>query len=175
MEYLSIDEVISKGTEFAGDVCYSGEEGQQVYTKEDIEGGVPVEGILYESYSNGNLCYYSFYHDGIPNGQSVEFYETGKVKSCCVMDTGTVDGERIEWYENGNVKLREYCKYGLVLRMQEFDEEGNLIKEKKELSEKEKIRHEKNLAYFEGWEERKKMREEAKKCKTQKSVMKKNM
>ena len=52
-------------------------------------------------------------------------------------------------------KLREYYKYGLVLRMQEFDEEGNLIRGKKELSEKEKIRHEKNLAYYEGREEKK--------------------
>lgn len=32
-----MDEVVSRGTEFIGDVCYSGEYGQQVYTKEDID------------------------------------------------------------------------------------------------------------------------------------------
>ena len=156
MKYLSIAEVVSRGIEFTGDVCYSGEYGQQVYTKEDIDGGIPIEGILYERYNNGNLCYYSFYHDGIPHGQRVRFYETGKVKSCCVMDNGTIDGEHIEWYENGNVKLKEYCKYGLVLKMQEFDEEGNVIKEKIELNESEKAIYEKRVEYY----ERKKNREE---------------
>ena len=143
MKYLSINEVISKGIEFTGEVCYSGEYGEQVYTKEDIDGGIPVEGILYEKYDNGKLCYYCFYHDGIPHGQSVEFYETGNVKSCCVMDKGTIDGEKIVWYENGNVKLRKYCKYGLVLRMQEYDEKGNIIQEKTELNESEKSIYEK--------------------------------
>ena len=37
MKYLSIAEVVSRGIEFTGDVCYSGEYGQQVYTKEDID------------------------------------------------------------------------------------------------------------------------------------------
>ena len=154
MKYLSMAEVINKGTEFIGDVCYSGEYGQQVCTKEDIDGGIPVEGILYERYSNGNLCYYCFYHDGIPHGQFVEFYETGKVKSCCVMDCGTIDGEHIKWYENGNIKLKEYCKYGLVLKMQEFDEEGNVIDEKTELNEGEKEIYDKWAEYYENREKR---------------------
>lgn len=156
MKFLSVAEVINSGTEFIDDVCYSGEYGQQVYTKEETDGGIPVEGILYERYNNGNLCYYSFYHDGIPHGQRVRFYETGKVKSCCVMDSGTIDGEHIEWYENGNIKLKEYCKYGLVLKMQEFDEDGNVIKEKKELNESEKSIYEKRVEYY----ERQKNREE---------------
>ena len=154
MKYLSMAEVINKGTEFTGDVCYSGEYGQQVYTKEDIDGGIPVEGILYERYNNGNLCYYCFYHDGIPHGQFVEFYETGKVKSCCVMDCGTIDGEHIKWYENGNIKLKEYCKYGLVLKMQEFYEEGNVIDEKTELNEGEKEIYDKWAEYYENREKR---------------------
>ncbi len=154
MKYLSMAEVINKGTEFTGDVCYSGEYGQQVYTKEDIDGGIPVEGILYERYSNGNLCYYCFYHDGIPHGQRVRFYDSSKVMSCCVMDMGTIDGEHIKWYENGNIKLKEYCKYGLVLKMQEFDEEGNVIDEKTELNEGEKEIYDKWAEYYENREKR---------------------
>lgn len=150
MSYLSMDEVIRRGTEFTGDVCYSGEYGQQVYTKEAEDGGIPVEGILYERYGNGKICYYSYLHDGIPDGQRVTFYETGKIKSCCVMDQGTIDGEYIEWYENGNIKLKKYCKYGLVLKMQEFDESGNIIKEKTELNESEKSIYEKRVKYYEG-------------------------
>lgn len=149
MNYLSSDEVIRVGTEFTGEVCYSGEYGEQVYTKEAEEGGIPLEGILYERYPSGSLNYYSFYRDGIPDGQRVGFYESGKMKGHCIMDTGTIDGEHIEWYENGNIKRREFCKYGLVLNMQEFDENGNKIKEKRELSDDERIIFEKRAAYYE--------------------------
>ncbi|MCM1057126.1 MAG: hypothetical protein NC517_05905 [Firmicutes bacterium] len=150
MNYLSLDEVISSGTEFTDPVCYSGEYGEQVYTKEAEEGGIPIEGILYERWPNGLLHYYCFYRDGIPNGQRVRFFESGKIKSHCIMDAGTIDGEYIEWHENGNVKLKKQCKYGLVLKMQEFDESGNLLKEKKELSDGEKRIFEKWAAHYEG-------------------------
>lgn len=150
MEYLSQDEVVNVGIEFAGDVCYSGEYGQQVYTKEVEDGGLPVEGILYEKYPSGSLNYYCYYSNGIPHGEKVEFYECGKIKSYCIMDTGTVDGEKVEWYENGNIKRKELCKYGLVLKMQEFDKDGNLINEKKGLNESEKSLYEKWRAYYEG-------------------------
>ena len=64
------------------------------------------------------------------------------------MDTGTIDGEYVEWYENGIVKLKEYCKYGLILKMQEFDENGNIIKEKTELNESEKSIYEKRRGFY---------------------------
>ena len=66
------------------------------------------------------------------------------------MDQGTIDGEYIEWYKNGNIKLKKYCKYGLVLKMQEFEESGNIIKEKTELNESEKSIFEKRVKYYEG-------------------------
>lgn len=150
MKYLSLSEVISIGTEFSGDVCFSGLYGQQVYTNELENGGMPLEGILYERYPSGSLNYYTFYTNGIPNGQRVIFYESGQIKSCCTMDRGTIDGEHIEWYENGNIKVKEFCKYGCVLKRKEFDENGNLIKEKKGLSEDEIGIYEKRVAYYEG-------------------------
>lgn len=150
MEYLSQNEVIHAGIEFAGDVCYSGEYGQQVYTREAEDGGVPVEGIVYENYPSGSLNYYCYYKNGIPHGEKAEFYECGKIKSYCIMDTGTIDGEKVEWYENGKIKRKQTCKYGLVLKLQEFDEDGNLVKEKKDLSEGEKITYEKWRKHYEG-------------------------
>lgn len=44
----------------------------------------------------------------------------------------------------------EYHKYGLMLNLQEFDEVGNLIKEKKELEENEKIIFERREEYYKG-------------------------
>ena len=64
------------------------------------------------------------------------------------MDGGTIDGEYIEWYENGEVKIRKNCKYGLVLTMQEFDESGRLVNEKKELLDYEKNIYEKYEKMF---------------------------
>ena len=148
MKYLSRDEIINCGIEFAGEVCYSGEYGEQVYTKEMDEGGIPVEGIVYERYANGNIRYYSYYSDGIPNGPCVRFYENGNVKSYCVMDSGTIDGENTEWYKNGEVKIKENCKYGLVLTSQEFDKYGNIINEKKELLDYEKKLYEKYMKIY---------------------------
>lgn len=155
MEILSAEDVLRNGIEFEGDVCYSGETYDQVCTNEVSEGGVPINGILYERYENGSLRYYSFYQDGTPHGPCVRFYESGKVESYCVMDTGTVEGEYVELYENGNVKLREYRQYGFLLRMQEFDMQGRLINEKKELREDEKTAYEKCAEYYTHWEDRK--------------------
>ncbi|AOZ96899.1 toxin-antitoxin system YwqK family antitoxin [Butyrivibrio hungatei] len=148
MEILSSSEVISKGVEFIGEVCFSGEYGEQVYTKEDYEGGVPIEGILYEKYENGNLAYYAFYHEGIPQGQRVRFYPSGRVKSYCIMDAGTVDGYYTEWYENGNIKCTKYCKYGLTIQMKEYDIQGNIAAEKKELKDSEKSIFEKRKRLY---------------------------
>lgn len=150
MQILSQEEVMKHGIEFIGEVCYSGQYGQQVYTCEIEDGGLPLEGILYERYSNGLLNYYSFYKNGIPNGERVYFYETGNIKSYCVMDNGTIDGEHVEWFENGSVKMKEFCKYGFVLKMQEFNENGSLVNEKTDLREDEKSIYKKRVAYYEG-------------------------
>ena len=49
MEYLSQEIVLERGIEFNGEVCYSGEFGQQVCTKEVEDGGIPINGIIYEN------------------------------------------------------------------------------------------------------------------------------
>ncbi len=151
MEYKlkTVSEVLTKGIEFSGDVCYSGDYGEQVYTNDMDAGGVPVDGILYEKYPSGSLNYYAYYKDGIPNGECVRFYESGKIKSYDIMDAGKIDGKHTEWYENGRIKLEEYCKYGLVLWLKEYDLQGNVIREKKELKDYEKGIYEKYRKEYE--------------------------
>lgn len=142
-------DVMTKGIEFSGDVCYSGDYGGQVYTNDMYAGGIPVEGILYEKYPGGALNYYAYCKNGIPHGERVRFYESGKIKSYEIMDTGTIDGNHTEWYENGGIKLEKYCKYGLVLRLKEYDRQGNVVREKKELKEDEISIYEKWKKYYE--------------------------
>lgn len=147
---LSQDEVLRRGIEFIEDVCYSGEYGQQVYNLPMEEGGNPITGLVYEKYSNGKINYYSYYENGIPNGEYVDFYESGQPKRHCIMNKGQILGENIVWYENGTIKLQEECKYGIVIFSKEFDEEGRVVSEKTEPNSFEKGLLEKYEKLYEG-------------------------
>lgn len=132
------DEILREGIEFTGDVCFSGEYGDEVYDKEMEDGGKPITGMIYEKDDIGNILYYAFYVDGVANGDYVSFYESGAIKEMYVMRQGTKWGESVVLYENGAVKCIEKCKYGIVLNYKKFDVDGRLVKEKKEPSEQEK-------------------------------------
>lgn len=132
------EEILKEGIEFAGDVCFSGEYGQQVYNKEMEDGGYPITGIVYEKDNNENILYYAFYEDGVQNGDYVSFYESGKIKEMSIMRAGSKWGESVALYENGKIKHIEECKYGIILTYKDFDVEGKLIKEKKEPNRNEK-------------------------------------
>lgn len=149
MNLLSYDQVIKDGIEFAGDVCFSGESGYQVYDKEIEDGGKPINGILYELYPNGTLRNYAYYKDGMPNGERVNFYENGKIEDFGSLIKGTIEGEYTVWYENGVIQKKEFYKYGIALWSKEMDMEGNIIKEKTELSDSEKKLLEKYIEWYE--------------------------
>lgn len=132
LNILVYSEVVNLGTEFIGEVCYSGEYGEQVYNKPMEKGGTVISGLLYERYPNDTLAYYSFYENGIPHGVTVEFYRNGQLKEYKYMEKGTIDGKNILWFESGVVKLIAENKYGFRLHYLEWDESGNLIREKQE-------------------------------------------
>nr|WP_320985926.1 hypothetical protein [Enterocloster clostridioformis] len=132
------EEILKDGIEFAGDVCFSGENGQQVYNKEMEDGGQPITGLIYEKDNNGNILYYAYYEDGVKNGDYVSFYESGKIKEMSIMKAGSKWGESVVLYENERIKCMEECKYGIILKYKEFDADGILIKEKKEPNDIEK-------------------------------------
>lgn len=135
---LPIETVLQEGIEFTGDVCFSGEWGQYVCNAPIEDGGKPITGIVYEKFKNGNLQYYSFYKDGIMNGDSVHFYESGSIKSYSNMFKGTIHGKTVCWHENGNIKSIAESKYSFDLTYKEWDENGKLIKEKNKPSDFEK-------------------------------------
>ncbi len=134
---LSFEEVVKRGREFNDELCWSGEYGQQVYVGEMEEGGVPFEGILYE-YKNGNICYYSDHTNGMDNGELVRFYDSGELKKYTIMINGVADGGFVEWYKNGKVRKAGFRRYGITLIELEYDEDGNLINERKVTDENRK-------------------------------------
>ena len=135
---MTMDEVINQGIEFTDEICYSGQYGEQVFDKAMEDGGVPITGLLYEKNRGNSLAYYSFYENGIPHGVTVEFYESGKVREYKNMDKGTISGRCVTWFENGKIKSLAYYKYGFKIFSEEWNEEGNLIKVKKEPTDFEK-------------------------------------
>lgn len=135
IKILSIYEVLERGIEFSGDVCYSGEWGQQVYNRPIEDGGSPITGLVFEKRSNCGLVYYCYYKNGIPDGPSVMFYKSGEPKSYDDMVKGVRHGKSIHWYENGNVKSVAECKYGVEISFKKMDENGQVIEEKNKLTE----------------------------------------
>ncbi len=146
--FLDQKTVEENGIEFAGDVCYSGEYGEQVYTKEKEAGGIPVNGLVYEKYKNGNISYYCNYTNGIEDGERVYFYESGAVKSHCLMKDGKVSGKCTTFYDNGSIKQIEYIKYGIRLYLCEYDMLGNVVKEQ-EIKEDSKFLYDKYTVWYE--------------------------
>lgn len=129
---LTVNEILEKGIEFSGDVCFSGEYGQQIFDAPLEAGGKPINGIIYETYKNGNIKYYQYYKNGFADGDYVLFYESGEIKELCVMKNGSKWGGDESYFENGNKKRVEQCKFGIILSFKEFDVDGNLIGIKEE-------------------------------------------
>ena len=98
-------------------------------------GGKPFTGLTYETYPNGNLVYYCYYKNGFSDGDFIEFYNDGKVKSMQYMQRGRTFGIEKNWYNNGILKSESRYEYGVCLTLKEWDEKGNLIKEKLEPTE----------------------------------------
>ncbi|OPH46751.1 hypothetical protein BC351_14560 [Paenibacillus ferrarius] len=135
---LTIDEVFLTGIEFTDDVCFSGESGQEVYDKPIEEGGKPITGLVYERYRNGNLAYYSYYKNGIAEGDYVNFFENGKVESFREMCRGVLFGQSLSWFDNGILKSMASYKYGFKIIYREWNIGGELVNEMLEPNDFEK-------------------------------------
>lgn len=102
------------------------------------EGGIPFSGLTYELYDNGEVSYYSYYVNGFPEGDFVEFYEDGSVCSFSKMKRGQVI-ETIEWYHDGKIKEEGTYNLGVCISNKKWDEQGNLTYEKVNPTENEKL------------------------------------
>lgn len=94
--------------------------------------GKLISGLVYEISESGHLMYYGYYKNGFEEGESVYFYENGNVESRSTMLHGRMHGEEYCYYENGKIKSIRHGEFGVILNAKEWDEDGNLIFEKKE-------------------------------------------
>ncbi len=109
------------------DICWSGECGDQIYTKPMEDGGVPFSGFLYELHKNGNIAYYQFIENGVGQGLHVRFYPTGQIKSYQIQIKGAPAGKSYTWYENGVLKEEhDYYDNYVINTSILYDEHGNI-------------------------------------------------
>ena len=128
---LTKDYVLKNGIDFDDDDILEQEYlSDRILDNSKEAGGKPFTGLTYETYQNGNLAYYCFYTNGFSDGDFIEFYDDGKIKSMQYMQRGRIYGIEKIWYNNGVLKSEARYEYGVCLTLKEWDEEGNLIKEK---------------------------------------------
>ena len=79
-------------------------------------------------YENGLLKTYFIYNkDGIPDGESVEYYEEGNIKSIIPFRNNVVEGLTITYYENGNIDEEvNYKNNKMNGEAKSYDENGKL-------------------------------------------------
>lgn len=67
------------------------------------------------------------------DGPYTEYYNApGEVvKKKGSFKSGRIDGELLEYYQDGKLQSKSLWKEGLMLSLQEFDQEGRLIKDLK--------------------------------------------
>ena len=77
---------------------------------------------------NGLLKIYFIYNkDGIPDGESVEYYEEGNIKSIIPFRNNIVEGLTITYYENGNIDEEvNYKNNKMNGEAKSYDENGKL-------------------------------------------------
>jgi antitoxin component YwqK of YwqJK toxin-antitoxin module len=93
---------------------------------------IPYTGIVYSKYNDGDMASYCFYKDGYEDGDQVEFYGNGKVRSWNNFRRDMGKDEAREFYENGILKCMGKYDGDVCLEYKIWDENGNLIDEKKE-------------------------------------------
>ena len=79
-------------------------------------------------YENGLLKTYFIYNkDGIPDGESVEYYEEGNIESIVHFRNNIVEGLTTTYYENGNIKEEvNYKNDKMNGEAKSYDENGKL-------------------------------------------------
>ena len=109
-----------------------------VKTMKDNASFSPVTDIYYKledshtlrkvDYENGLLKTYFIYNkDGIPDGESVEYYEEGNIESIVHFRNNIVEGLTITYYENGNIDEEvNYKNNKMNGEAKSYDENGKL-------------------------------------------------
>ncbi|WP_086445358.1 toxin-antitoxin system YwqK family antitoxin [Candidatus Enterococcus lemimoniae] len=144
MEDKQTDKILTKkyilehGTNFEY-LANGGKHGLEIVEFDENDNERVFTGLAYELYENGNLESYMFVRDGIKQGATVRFYSNGNIESISNMIDNVPEGKRIEYYENSAIKIEEERTGGFLMTFVKYDEDGNIIEEKKEPTDFDKM------------------------------------
>lgn len=116
-----------------------GEHGLEIVEFDENDNERVFTGLAYELYENGNLESYMFVKDGIKQGDFVEFYPNGNIKMINNMLDNVSEGKQVEYYENGAIKTIEERIGGFLMTFVTYDKNGNILEEKKEPTDFDKM------------------------------------
>ncbi|MEU4446035.1 hypothetical protein AB0K14_31805 [Actinosynnema sp. NPDC050801] len=94
--------------------------------------GLPFTGEVVDTDGQGLTLGITGYQDGLEHGPQFEWYADGAKRLEGQSDRGSAVGEWRQWHANG--RLAEYTlfnKYGELIHLQRWDEDGTLLEEKK--------------------------------------------
>ena len=91
--------------------------------------GQPFTGISYDTRPDGSLWSETAYTRGWRNGPSRTLYPDGRVKSQSHYKMALAHGWKEEFYPDGRPRSRTLNELGVRVQEQEFDRDGNLIRE----------------------------------------------
>ncbi len=134
-EILTKEKVFEMGIEMVDDVYDYSRNSDRIVSINLNGEEVPIEGLFYEIHNNGSLANYAYYKDGFLDKQYVSFYQSGEIKAFIYINRESYYREYYEWHENGSLKHKKIMKYSIIIQGVEYDENGNIIDEKKEPAE----------------------------------------
>ncbi|MGC6768032.1 toxin-antitoxin system YwqK family antitoxin [Enterococcus sp. LJL51] len=102
--------------------------GDYLTTSED--GRDLFNGLAYEMFENGRIANYSWYKDGVEDGQFVLFYPDGKVKTIMNKKRGVVHGKMTKYFPDGKLEEEGEYELGVALNYTCYDENGKVVDEK---------------------------------------------
>jgi antitoxin component YwqK of YwqJK toxin-antitoxin module len=93
--------------------------------------GEPFTGITYDTRPDGSLWSEEAYVRGSKHGLARTLYPNGQLQRQTQYKMGLAHGWKEEWYPDGHIKHRTLYDLAIPIEEQEFDREGNLIRESK--------------------------------------------
>lgn len=134
LDILSSQYVIENGILDNGQFFYEYEDENgvtndgQAYDKPRVDGGKPINNLVYTVYPSGELESYYYLLNGFNVPDSAEFYKNGQVSERDYRDVQSNERYTIEWYENGAIKSFWKSNKNGFIWQDSFDETGNIIK-----------------------------------------------
>jgi antitoxin component YwqK of YwqJK toxin-antitoxin module len=89
----------------------------------------PFTGMVYAIYPDGSMEYEGEYREGVSWGVTKEWYPEGQLAYESTCRNGGLHGIERRWHNNGVLASESTGEYGILVRKQQWNEQGKLTEE----------------------------------------------